>query len=178
MVASGRGNRRPHREVQGQKPMMDDRGKSHNSVVPEKSPNKGQSAEGMEGRELAKGKTLEQNRLRTQGRVSVHSALERIREAAQKDKRQRFTALFHHVYSLELLRKSYFDLKRDAAPGIDGETWRHYGERLEEHLQDLSEWLKRGAYRARPVRRAYIPKTGRSVFSRWKTRSSSVPSLR
>ena len=139
--------------------MMDDRGRSHNSVVPKKSPNKGQSAEGMEGRELAKGKTLEQNMLRTQGREGVHRALERIREAAQKDKRQRFTALFHHVYSLELLRKSYFDLRRKAAPGIDGETWRHYGERLEEHLKDLSERLKRGAYRARPARRAYVPKT-------------------
>ena len=112
----------------------------------------------MEGRELAKGKTLEQNTLRTQSRDGVHHALERIREAA-KDKKQRFTALFHHVYSLELLRKSYFDLTREAAPGVDGETWRHYGERLAEHLQDLSERLKKGTYRARPVRRAYIPKT-------------------
>ena len=137
--------------------MMDDRGKSHNSIVPEKSPNKDQSAEGMEGRELAKGKTLEQNTPRTQGRDGVQSALERIREAA-KDKKQRFTALFHHVYSVEQLRKSYFDLKRNAAPGIDGETWRRYGERLEEHLRDLSGRLKRGAYRARPVVRAYIPK--------------------
>jgi hypothetical protein len=138
--------------------MMDDRGKSHNSIVPEKSPNKDQSAEGMEGRELAKGKTLEQNTPRTQGRDGVQSALERIREAAQKDRRLRFTALFHHVYSVEQLRKSYFDLKRNAAPGIDGETWRRYGERLEEHLRDLSGRLKRGAYRARPVVRAYIPK--------------------
>jgi RNA-directed DNA polymerase len=57
------------------------------------------------------------------------------------------------------LRKSYFKLKRDAAPGIDGETWRHYGEQLDEHLKDLSGRLKRGAYRARPARRAYMPKT-------------------
>jgi RNA-directed DNA polymerase len=138
--------------------MMDDQGKSHSSVVPENFPNKAQAAEGMEGRGLAKGKTLEQNALRTQGRDCVQRALERIREAA-KDKKQRFTALFHHVYSTELLRKSYFDLKREAAPGIDGETWRHYGERLDEHLQGLAERLKRGAYRARPARRAYIPKT-------------------
>jgi hypothetical protein len=131
--------------------MRDDRVKSHNSKAPEKSPNKVQSAEGMEGREWAKGKTLEQNTPRTQGRDGVHSALERIWEAAQKDRRQRFTALFHHVYSVDQLRKSYFDLKRDAAPGIDGETWRRYGERLEEHLQDLSGRLKRGAFRARPV---------------------------
>ena len=139
--------------------MMDDRGKSHSPILPEKSPNKAPSgvAEGMEGRGLAKGKTLEHNTLRTQSRDSVHHALERIREAA-KDKKKRFTALYHHVYSLELLRKSYFDLKREAAPGIDGETWRHYGEQLEGHLRDLSERLKRGAYRARPVRRAYVPK--------------------
>ena len=159
MVASGKGNRRPHREVQGQKPMMNDRGKSHNSIVPEKSPNNTQEvAEGMEGRELAEGKTLEQNTPRTQGRDGVQSALERIREAA-KDKKQRFTALLHHVYSPETLRKSYFGLKHDASPGIDGETWRGYGERLEEHLQNLSERLKKGAYRATPVRRVYIPKS-------------------
>src|SRR5512135_1213847 len=140
MAASGRGNRRPHREVKGHKPMMDDRGKSHSSIVPEKSPNKAQAAEEMEGRGLAKRKTLEQNTLRTQGRDSVQRALERIRKAA-KEKKKRFTALFHQVYSVELLRDSYFNLKREAAPGIDGETWRHYGEHLEEHLQDLSERL-------------------------------------
>jgi group II intron reverse transcriptase/maturase len=88
----------------------------------------------------------------------VQRALERIREAA-KDRTKRFTALYHHVCSVELLRKSYFNLKREAAPGIDGETWRHYGEQLEEHLKDLSGRLKQGAYRARPARRAYIPKT-------------------
>ena len=87
----------------------------------------------------------------------MQRALERIREAA-KDKKKRFTALCHHAYSVELLRESYFNLKREAAPGIDGETWRHYGEHLEEHLRDLSERLKQGAYRARPVRRAYVPK--------------------
>ena len=70
----------------------------------------------------------------------------------------RFTALFHHVYDLEALRRAYLGLKRDASAGVDGETWRHYGESLEENLQDLSERLKRGAYRAKPVRRVYIPK--------------------
>jgi len=114
--------------------------------------------ERMEGRELAEGKTLEQTTLRTQGRGGVPSALERIREAAQKDRKQRFTALLHHVYAVERLRESYCCLKREAAPGIDGETWSHYGEGLRENLQDLSERLKRGAYRAKPVRRVYIPK--------------------
>ena len=71
----------------------------------------------------------------------------------------RFTALLHHVYNLDTLREAYFALKRDAAPGVDGQTWKAYGEALEENLQDLSARLKRGAYRAKPVRRAYIPKT-------------------
>jgi group II intron reverse transcriptase/maturase len=84
--------------------------------------------------------------------------LERIRQAARRDKQLRFTALLHHIYNLNTLREAYFSLKRDAAPGVDGQTWRAYGEALEENLQDLSGRLKRGAYRAKPVRRAYIPK--------------------
>ena len=107
---------------------------------------------------MAEGKTPEQTTLRTQSRGGVSSALERIREAAREDRKQRFTALLHHVYEVERLRESYFRLKREATPGIDGETWRHYGEKLEGNLQDLSERLKRGAYRARPVQRVYIPK--------------------
>jgi group II intron reverse transcriptase/maturase len=70
----------------------------------------------------------------------------------------RFTALLHHIYDPEMLRAAYLGLKREAAPGVDGETWRHYGEALEENLQDLSHRLKQGAYRAKPVRRVYIPK--------------------
>ena len=138
--------------------MMSGRGKSDSLIVPRKPPNKVQAAEEVEGRRLAKGNLLEQNVLRTQSQVGAHSALERIREAAQKDRKQRFTALLHHVYGVERLKESYFRLKREASPGIDGETWRHYGEKLEENLQDLSERLKRGAYRGRPVQRVYIPK--------------------
>jgi group II intron reverse transcriptase/maturase len=70
----------------------------------------------------------------------------------------RFTALLHHVYNPDTLREAYFRLKRDAAPGVDGQTWRAYGEALEDNLRDLSERLQRGAYRAKPVRRVYIPK--------------------
>jgi len=70
----------------------------------------------------------------------------------------RFTALLHHIYNLKTLRMAYFSLKKEAAPGVDGETWRHYGEELESNLQDLAERLKRGAYRAKPVRRVYIRK--------------------
>jgi len=64
----------------------------------------------------------------------------------------------HHVYDAQALREAYFNLKRDAAPGVDGQTWQEYGEHLDEHIADLSERLKRGAYRAKPVRRSFIPK--------------------
>src|SRR5205807_1195437 len=99
-----------------------------------------------------------QNASRTPSRKDALSALERVRQAAGKDKKLRFTALLHHIYNQETLRMAYFSLKKEAAPGVDGETWRHYGEQLEANLQDLSERLKRGAYRAKPVRRVYIPK--------------------
>src|ERR1700686_4598797 len=135
-------------------------GKSDRPTVPGKSPNNaGQpAAEGMEGRGLAKGNLPKQNPARTPSRNDALSALERVRQAAGKDKKLRFTALLHHIYNLETLRMAYFSLKKEAAPGVDGETWRHYGEALEDNLQDLSPRLKRGAYRAKPVRRAYIDK--------------------
>src|SRR6202023_2514164 len=135
-------------------------GKSDRPTVPEKFPNNaGQpAAEGMEGRGLAKGNLPQQNASRTPSRGDALSALERERQAAAKDKKSRFTALLHHIYNPETLRMAYFRLKKEAAPGVDGETWRHYGEELETNLQDLSERLKRGAYRAKPVRRLYIPK--------------------
>jgi group II intron reverse transcriptase/maturase len=84
--------------------------------------------------------------------------MERIRQAACRDKRLQFTTLWHHVYNIDHLRKAYWSLKRDAAPGVDGETWRHYGVNREENLLDLADRLKRGAYRAKPVKRAFIPK--------------------
>jgi group II intron reverse transcriptase/maturase len=113
----------------------------------------------MEGRGLAKRNPSQQNTQRTQGREgNVNNALERVRQAAERDKTMRFTALMHHIYSLDTLRGAYFDLKRNASAGVDGETWRPYGQNLEENLQDLSGRLKRGAYRAKPVRRTYIPK--------------------
>jgi RNA-directed DNA polymerase len=140
--------------------MTNDAGKSDSSVLPGKPPNKaGQSAtEVVEGRGLAKGNPSESNTHRTQSRDNVPSALERIRQAARKDRKQRFTSLLHHVYDVDRLRLAYLATKRDAAAGIDGETWRHYGENLEANVQDLSARLARGAYRAQPVRRAYIPK--------------------
>src|ERR1700693_5158126 len=141
-------------------PMTNGPGKSDRPEVPEKSLNNaGQpAAEEMEGRGLAKGNLPQQNASRTPSRKDALSALERVRQAAGKDKKLRFTALLHHVNNLDRLRMAYFRLKKEAAPGVDGETWRHYGEQLEVNLQDLTERLKRGAYRAKPVRRVYIPK--------------------
>jgi len=112
----------------------------------------------MEGRGLAKGNSPQQNAPRTQGRAGAPSALERVREVAERDKTVRFTALLHHIANVGSLKAAYFRLKREAAPGVDGETWRHYGEALEGNLQALADRLQRGAYRAKPVRRAYIPK--------------------
>jgi group II intron reverse transcriptase/maturase len=153
--------------------MMDGRGKSDRPVVPGKPPNNAEepAAEVVEGRGRAKGNSPERNALRTQGRAGTPSALERVRQAARRDRKQRFTALLHHVYAIERLRAAYWELKRDAAAGIDGETWRHYGEKLEANLLDLSGRLQRGAYRAKPVRRAYIPKTDGRV------RPLGVPTL-
>ena len=110
--------------------MMSGPGKSDRPAVPVKSPNNaGQpGAEGMKGRGLAKGNLPQQNASRTPRREDALSALERVRQAAKKDKQLRFTALLHHIYNLETLRTAYFSLKKEAAPGVDGETWRHYGE--------------------------------------------------
>ena len=143
--------------------MTNGRGKSDSSIVPAKPPNKAEepAAEAVEGRELAKGNSPKRNVLRTQSRESAPSALERVRQAARKERKQRFTALLHHIYDVERLRVAYLSVKRNAAAGVDGQTWQHYGENLEANLQDLSHRLKREAYRARPVRRVYIPKVGK-----------------
>jgi len=127
--------------------MTNGRGKSDRPAVPAKSLNKaGQPvAEGMEGSGLAKGNLPQQNASRTPSREDASSALERVRQAASKDKKLRFTALLHPIYNLERLRMAYFSLKKEAAPGVAGETWRNYGETLEDNLQDLSHRLKRGA---------------------------------
>ena len=128
-------------------------------MVPAKRPNKAAQAvaEAVEGRGLAKGNTGGQNASRTQSRTDAQHALDRVREAARKDKEVKFTALLHHV-TVDRLRAAYFRLERKAAPGVDGVTWEQYGAGLEENLRDLHMRLHRGAYRAKPSRRAYIPK--------------------
>lgn len=142
---------------------MNDDWKSDKPIVPEKGANKewgkARSAERLEGRGLAKGNPGEQTRFWTQGQTDLSHALDRIRKAAKEDKELQFTAIWHHVYNVNRLRQAYHALKRDAAAGVDGQTWRDYGESLEERLNDLSARLKRGAYRAQPVKRIYIPKT-------------------
>jgi RNA-directed DNA polymerase len=141
------------------KPLVYGRRESYGGIVPSKQPNKGGGppAEAVEGRLPAKENTAEPNPDRAQNRAAGPSGLARVREAARRDGRRKFTALLHHV-DLELLRASYYDLKKQAAPGVDGVTWQTYGEDLEARLADLHGRLHRGAYRARPSRRVWIPK--------------------
>jgi group II intron reverse transcriptase/maturase len=142
------------------KTSMNGGGESYSGIVPTKQANKsGQpQAESVEGRPLTKENTSEPNSHRTPCRESGRRGLERVREAARKDKKQRFTALLHHV-SIDLLRESYHSLKKKAAPGVDGMTWEEYGEDLEERVADLHGRIHRRAYRAQPSRRVWIDKT-------------------
>src|SRR2546422_11453706 len=140
--------------------MMNDRWKWDRSIVPGKPPNKADShaAEAAEGRGRAKGNPPKHDKRWTPSQASLPIGLERVRLAAEQDRKQRFTALLHHIYDIDRLRRAYSEIEHDAAAGIDGERWKHYGESLRENLQDLSGRLARGAYRARPVRRVYIEK--------------------
>ena len=135
-------------------------GESYSGIVPAKQLNKSgrPPAEVVEGRELTKENMDQQNLCRTQSRESGPSALDRVRGAARGDKKSRFTTLLHHV-TIDLLRESYYSLKRQAAPGVDGVTWEEYGQTLEARLSDLHGRIHRGAYRAKPSRRVWIPKS-------------------
>lgn len=150
-----------------QHPDMHVAGESDSFIVPEKPANKGGvllPAESVEGRELTKENTEQSLLDRTQSRnsngqpfVPRSRGLLGIREAAQKDKKLKFTSLFHHI-TPELLRSSFFDLKKQAAPRIDGQTWSDYAEDFEQRINDLHGRIHRGAYRAKPSKRTYIPK--------------------
>ena len=149
-----RGYGEPYTGTQAEMP---DTAKGAPTVTPAGS---NRAAERVEGRGLAKGNPHQQNTPRTPRRqYGVHSALERIRQAARRDRTLRFTALMHHVDNPAILREAYFSRGREAAPGVDRVTWRQYGGDLEDNLLDLSGRLKRGAYRAKPVRRVFVPKT-------------------
>jgi RNA-directed DNA polymerase len=124
----------------------------------ERSAGEPTAAEPVEPRTETKGNAGQQSTCRAQHRISVPQALERIRKVARERKKERFTALFHHI-GVELLEVSFFELKEDAAPGVDGLTWKDYEAGLERNLEDLHDRVQRGAYRARPSRRVYIPKS-------------------
>src|ERR1700731_4705645 len=134
--------------------MMHGREKSDSAIVAVKPTNKaGQPvAEPVEPRAGTEGNATQQSTRRAQDRESVSQALDRVRTAARQRKKERFTALFHHI-TIELLRLSFFALKRDAAPGVDGVTWQDYEADLESNLASLHERVQRGTYRALPSRR-------------------------
>src|SRR5215472_12637752 len=132
-------------------------GKSDSPVVPAKPSNKAGTAETAEERGLTKGNT---DSIAGSGRRAgkrLSQELDRVRQVAKRDKTARFTALMHHV-DVEWLREAYRAINPKAATGVDGVTWKAYGENLEVNLQDLHRRLHSGAYRAKPVRRTYIPK--------------------
>jgi group II intron reverse transcriptase/maturase len=133
-------------------------GKSDDGVLPKKQPNAAQAAEAVEGRPSTKRNTVRAAAVRTQSRVAASSDLQRVREAARRDKKARFTALLHHI-TVQRLRESFYALKRDAAPGVDGVVWKEYLQELDSRLGALHTAVHRGSYRAQPVRRTYIPKT-------------------
>ena len=111
----------------------------------------------VEGRGPAKGNAASKTRPGRSAGQGASSALDRVRRVARKDKDARFTALLHHV-DVDRLRAAYWALKPKAAPGVDGVTWKDYGQDLEENLRELHARVHRGAYRARPSRRVFIPK--------------------
>src|SRR5664279_1695443 len=111
--------------------MIYERGQSDGGIVPEKSSNDLKGTEGMEGRPPVKGNEQKHPSHRTQSRTEgMQAVLARIREAVKRDKEVKLTALYHHVYNIDHLRAGYYQLERKAAPGVDGETWEHYGQEL------------------------------------------------
>jgi RNA-directed DNA polymerase len=143
---------------------MNDGGKSDRPVLPAKLPNNpaDAGAEVVEGRGLPEGNTAREARPGRSAGPGVSSDLDRVRQVARKDRDVRFTALLHHV-SVDRLREAYRAISPNAAPGVDGVTWRDYGLDLEANLQELHARVQRGAYRAMPSRRVFIPKPdGRS----------------
>ena len=141
---------------------MHEREKSDTAIVAEKPTNKAKAscanaAEPVEPRAGTKRNVGEQSTHLTQSRDRVSQALQRVRQAARLKKKEKFTALFHHI-NIDLLRVSFFALKRKAAPGVDDMTWQDYAADLDRNLTDLHARVHRGAYRALPSHRTYIPK--------------------
>ena len=139
---------------------MNEHGKSDGRIVPARSPNNAgePAAEVVEGRRPVKGNTDRPTRPGRSAGQGVLNGLDRVREVAHRDKDARFTALLHHV-TLERLKAAYLAIRPKAAAGIDGVTWASYAQELEVNLRDLYTRVQSGAYRAKPSRRVYIPKT-------------------
>jgi RNA-directed DNA polymerase len=139
--------------------MMHGRGKSDSAIVAVKPANKAEpsAAEPAEPRAETKGNADRQSTPRTPSRAGVTQALERIRRTARERKKEKFTALLHHV-STDLLEAEFYALRAQAAAGVDGLTWRDYEQNLKANLEDLHARVHRGAYRPLPSRRVYIPK--------------------
>ena len=133
--------------------------KSDCAVVPVNRPNKEAraSAEAGEGRAQTKENIVQSHMPPTQSGTRMSQGLDGVRRAASVRKQERFTALLHHL-NVALLRESFYALKRQASPGIDGMTWQEYETGLGDRINDLHSRVHRGAYRARPSRRVYIPK--------------------
>lgn len=144
-------------KVENRNPVIDAVEKSDTPVVPWKPPNKGKPAEEVEGRGVTKGNAGEAPAYRTQSREQASTGLEGIREGARREGRMKFTALLHHI-TPSLLVESFYDLKRNAAAGVDGVTWRDYENVLYTRVHDLHREIHTGAYRAQPSRRVYIEK--------------------
>src|ERR1700731_3168044 len=139
--------------------MMHEREKSGLAIVAVKPTNKAErfAAEPVEPRAGAEGNVGQHSTDRAQNRATVSQALERIRQVARQGKKEKFTTLLHHI-STDHLEQAFLELKEDAAAGVDGLTWRDYEADLERNLEDLHARVHRGAYRAQPSRRGYIPK--------------------
>src|SRR6201998_2066949 len=139
--------------------MMNGQEKSDSGMMAGNPTNKAgrPAAESVEPRPETEGNADQRSTLRTQGRERVTQALGRVRQAARQRKKEKFTALLHHI-TVDTLRVAYYALKRKAAPGVDGVTWEDYEADLEPRLANLHGRVHRGAYRPQPSRRTYIPK--------------------
>src|ERR1700737_5003241 len=176
----------PRREDEESKPVKNKQEKSDASIVAKRPANKpdiaevdlwGSGAEMAEQREGTEGNTGEQHTCRTPSRESVSQGLERVREAAKQRKKERFTALLHHL-TIDLLKAAYSWLKREAAPGVDGRTWQSYKQNLEVNLAELHSRVHRGTFE----RSLHDGGTSRNPMGdnvrwgspRWKIRSFNV----
>src|SRR5215471_14244574 len=168
----------PHREGEEPEPMMHGRGKSDSAIVAVKPTNKAEpsAAEPVEPRAETKGNAGQQSTHRAQSRTRVSQALERIRRVAKARKKEKFTSLLHHI-NIDLLDAAFFKLKQEAAPGIDGLTWKDYERDLECKLKDLHARIHRGRIgRYHRGERTYPNRMASSARSRsplWKTKSSN-----